>query len=153
MVKIAVSSVTPGGLDVLIDHRFGRCEFFTIIEISGKEITKVTSINNPAVNESGGAGILAAQTIANNDCNIVITGRLGPNAFDSLNRLNIGTYMAPIGDTVRKVIEDYLKGRLVTFNNPTAPSKSGVISEENNSQISQNYKRGFGQGYGHRKGR
>jgi predicted Fe-Mo cluster-binding NifX family protein len=38
MVKIAVSSISPGGLDALIDHRFGRCEFFTIIEAENNQI-------------------------------------------------------------------------------------------------------------------
>lgn len=153
MVKMAVSSASPGGLDALIDHRFGRCDVFTIIELQGNEIKNVTTINNPAINESGGAGIFAAQSIADQGCDVVISGRLGPNAFDSLNRLNIQIYMAPLGDNVKKAIDLYIRGELVSFNSPNSPAKSGMISSNSESSSGRSYGRGFGRGSGRGRGR
>jgi predicted Fe-Mo cluster-binding NifX family protein len=153
MVKIAISSVSPGGLDVLTDYRFGRCEVFTIVELEANEIKSVTTIKNPAINQSGGAGIFAAQTIANQGCDAVITGRLGPNAFDSLTRLNVKIYMAPIGDNIRKAIQSYINGELTQFNSANSPPKSGITISGTNKYIGRGYGKGSGSGMGRGRGR
>jgi len=126
LVKIAISTIEPGGLDALVDHRFGRCSVFTIVDAEDGHINNVEILKNPALNQSSGAGIYAAQTIANKDCKVVVTGRLGPNAYDSLNRLGIRMYMAPIGMTVKSIVESYFKGELIPYTGSTAPAKSGA---------------------------
>ncbi len=126
MVKIAVSSIAPGGLDSLVDHRFGRCDYFTIVDVENDKINNITILQNPAVNQSSGAAILAAQTIANQGCTAVVTGKLTPNAYDALTRLNIKPYMAPIGQTVKEVIEDYIKNQLIPFTPPTTFNRSSM---------------------------
>ncbi|MHA1263349.1 MAG: NifB/NifX family molybdenum-iron cluster-binding protein, partial [Candidatus Freyarchaeota archaeon] len=85
MVKIAVSSQTPNGLEAITDMRFGRCPFYTIVEVDGNDIRNVEVVENPAVSAFGGAGIQAAQFIANQGVKVVIAGNYGPNAYNALS--------------------------------------------------------------------
>lgn len=65
MVKVAVTSQPPGGLDALVDPRFGRASTFTIVEVEGDKVGRVEVVDNPAANSFGGAGPAAAQLMAN----------------------------------------------------------------------------------------
>ncbi|MHA1754370.1 MAG: NifB/NifX family molybdenum-iron cluster-binding protein [Candidatus Odinarchaeia archaeon] len=127
MVKIAISTVSPGGLTSIIDHRFGRCDCFTIVETDDSgEVRNIEVLKNPAVQEAGGAGIQAAQTIANKDCEVLITGRVGPNAYEALKKLGIKIYMAPIGSNVKSLIDSYFKNELPEYETYNAPPHSGI---------------------------
>ena len=59
-MKIAVSATGPG-LDAQVDPRFGRCQYFVVIDPDNMEFE---SIENSSARASGGAGISVAQTIA-----------------------------------------------------------------------------------------
>lgn len=87
-MKIVVSS-TGKSLEDLLDKRFGRCEYFQVYNTETKEV-KV--INNEGQNASGGAGIAAANQIVDENVEIVITGNLGPNAFEIISENNIKAY-------------------------------------------------------------
>jgi predicted Fe-Mo cluster-binding NifX family protein len=76
-MKIAVSA-TGGSLDAQIDPRFGRCSYFVVVE---SETMKFETVANTASGAMGGAGIQAAQLVANRGAQVVLTGKAGPNAF------------------------------------------------------------------------
>jgi len=80
-VKICVTS---GGeaLDSQVDPRFGRCQFFIIIDADTFEFEV---IQNPNFSAASGAGIQSAQLVAGKDVKAVLTGNVGPNAFQVLN--------------------------------------------------------------------
>jgi predicted Fe-Mo cluster-binding NifX family protein len=71
-MKIAVSA-TAGSLDAVVDPRFGRCAYFVIVEVEKNEIKKAEAIQNPAATAMGGAGIQAAQLIANKKKEIIFS--------------------------------------------------------------------------------
>ncbi|MFX0059042.1 MAG: NifB/NifX family molybdenum-iron cluster-binding protein [Candidatus Hodarchaeota archaeon] len=113
MVIVAVPSSGSGGLNELMFSRFGRCPSFTFITVENDEIREVKTFPNPASDTMGGAGIQAAQIIANNEAEELIVGLLGPNAAQSLNILNIKIYQAPDKElTIKEAINLYLKGKL-----------------------------------------
>lgn len=85
MKKIAISSTGPD-LNSLMDPRFGRCSYFVIVDLETEE---VETLENEAQNASGGAGIQAAQMVANKGADTVISGHFGPNAFQTLNAADI----------------------------------------------------------------
>ena len=66
-MKICVTSQGKE-LDSIIDSRFGRCQYFLIID---SETMKVTVLQNESLMASGGAGIQAAQTVAKTDVETV----------------------------------------------------------------------------------
>ena len=108
-MKIAVSSTGPD-LNSQVDFRFGRCPYFVIVEVEGKEIKRSESVENTSMNQMGGAGITAAQTVANKGVNVVITGNMGPRAFTIFEQFGIEVYQG--SGTVKEVVENYLRGEL-----------------------------------------
>jgi len=111
-MKIAVSS-TGKDYKARLSDFFARCPYFFIAEIENKKINKFEVIENEVVDQNSGAGIAAAQLIAENNVNAVIVKNIGPRALDVLNQFNIGIYS---GDgTVEEALQDFIKGRLKKY--------------------------------------
>ncbi|MDK2829419.1 NifB/NifX family molybdenum-iron cluster-binding protein [Clostridium butyricum] len=87
-MKIAISA--KGKItDDSFDTRFGRCEYFQIYDTEVKA-TKI--VNNKGIEASGGAGIAAANLLIDESVDVVITGSLGPNAFEIIENAEIKAY-------------------------------------------------------------
>jgi predicted Fe-Mo cluster-binding NifX family protein len=117
---ICVSAVA-NSLDAALDPRFGRCAYFLIVD---SEKMQFTAIPNNATDVTGGAGVQAAQLIANSGATTVITGNLGPNAFKALSAAGIDIVTGASG-TVREVIEKFKKGLYSKTKAPTAEAHLG----------------------------
>jgi len=113
-MRIAISS-TGKGLDSMLSPVFGRCAFFVIVDIKNNEIKINKTIENKAVMQAGGAGIMAAQTVANEKVNAVISNSVGPRAFDVLNQLSIEVYQAH-GNTVKEAVDLFIQDKLQKIN-------------------------------------
>jgi predicted Fe-Mo cluster-binding NifX family protein len=120
-VRIAVSS-TGQGLDSEIDPRFGRCQYFVIVD---GDTMKFDAIENPNVMASGGAGIQSAQLVADKGAEVVLTGNCGPNAFQTLQAAGVSVFVG-ISGTVGQVVEQYKKGELTAVSGPSVGDKFGV---------------------------
>ncbi len=108
-MKIAVSSAGKD-LDSNVSNVFGRCPYFIIAEIENKKITKTKAIKNTSAKQMGGAGISAAQTVAEKDVKAVITGNIGPRASDVLKRFNIEVYKG--SGAVKEVLQKFTDNKL-----------------------------------------
>lgn len=104
-MKICISA-DSGTLDAHVDPRFGRCPYFIIVDL---ETMDFEAIPNQAQTAGGGAGIQAAQTIADKGVSVVLTGSVGPNAFQALSAAGVRIFTG-IQGSVREVIEKYLRG-------------------------------------------
>ena len=122
-VKIAISA-TENDLEGDIDARFGRCPYFLIVEIEDKEIKNVEAIENTAANQAGGAGITAAQIVADQEVVAVITMNAGPRAFDVFNQLKIKIYTAE--GKAKDAVQDFIDGKLEEISTPTGPQHMGM---------------------------
>ncbi len=123
--KIVVTSQPPGGLDSLVDPRFGRCNSFTLVSVTGNDIKEEKIIPNGAMNAMGGAGIQAAQTVANLGANAIITGNLGPNAFNALQQTGLQIAIStPI--KVRDAVQNYIDGKLQIVSSSTVGLHAGM---------------------------
>ncbi len=100
-MRIAVSSQ---GMDLTskVDQRFGRAPYFLIFDTDDESLEVVKNGQN--VNAAQGAGIQAAESIAAKNVDIVVTGNLGPKAFQALNATGIKTALLTSG-TVSEAIE------------------------------------------------
>lgn len=106
-MKICVTA-TGQGLDAEIDPRFGRCQYFTIVDPDTMEFE---SVENASIAASGGAGIQAAQFVANKGVEVVLTGNAGPNAYNTLQAAGISV-ITGVSGKVRQAVEDYKNGKL-----------------------------------------
>lgn len=105
-IAIAVSGAT---LESQVDPRFGRCPYFLIIDI---KTDKLGVIKNTAGQTFRGAGISAAQMIANKGVKAVIAGNFGPNAINVLNSSDIKIFSGIFGIKAKKALEQYKEGKL-----------------------------------------
>lgn len=120
-MKICVTA-TAGSLDSQVDPRFGRCPYFVIVN---SETMEFEAIPNTASGALGGAGIQAAQTVASKGVRVLITGNVGPNAFQGLSATGIKVVTGASG-TVREVVEKYKRGELKETSAPTVRGHFGM---------------------------
>ncbi len=80
--------ITAEGKDLEsnIDSRFGRCNCFIFIDT---DTMNYEVVENPWKEASGGAGIQAAQMVVSKKLELLITGKLGPNAEQIINLAKI----------------------------------------------------------------
>lgn len=120
-MRIVVSSQGEG-LDAQASPVFGRCPTFLFVDT---ESMAYEAIPNPAMSEGGGAGIHAAQFVVNQGAQAVITGNLGPNAFDVLQAAGVAGYLVSEG-TVRQAIKAFSAGQLEPMGGANVAAHAGI---------------------------
>jgi len=120
-MKVIVSS-QGDTLDSQVDPRFGRSQYFIVINVDTLDFSVIKNSN---VNASGGAGIQAGQLAAENQVKTVLTGNVGPNAFQTLQAAGIEV-ITGVSGTVRDAVEKYKKGEFKSNQKPSVGSKFGV---------------------------
>lgn len=108
-MRIAVSSESDNGLASPVGAHFGRCPFFTIIEVEGTDIKQVSSIDNPFfLNHSPGE---VPSYIQQQQANVMLAGGMGRRAVQIFEQLGIKAVTGAQG-TVQHALEQYLGGAL-----------------------------------------
>ncbi|MBN1811442.1 MAG: NifB/NifX family molybdenum-iron cluster-binding protein [Anaerolineae bacterium] len=120
-MKIAVTA-NGQDLDALTSPFFGRCPWYVLVET---ETLECEAIANPALSASGGAGIQAAQYLIEQGAQAIVSGNVGPNAFQVLRAAGIPVYLSASG-TVRQAVESFQASQLESAQSPTAPSHIGL---------------------------
>ena len=123
LIRIAISA-TGQDLESDIDARFGRCPYFLIAEIRDKKIKKIKAIENTATEQAGGAGITAAQLVADQEVEAIISVNVGPRALDVFNQLNIKVYQAK--GKIKNAVQQFIDGKLEEIIIPTGPQHMGL---------------------------
>lgn len=120
-MKIIVTA-TENNLDAPVDPRFGRCQYFIIVN---PETLDYNAQENDQKNAIGGAGVQAAQTVANAQVDAVVTGSVGPNAFETLKAANVKIFTGATG-TVKDAIEAFVQGSLQETDMSTVGPHHGI---------------------------
>lgn len=106
-MRVAIP-IDEKNLDSNVCPSFGRAPYFLIYDVESKESV---FLDNSAAANTGGAGIKAAQMIADNKANVLITPRLGENAADVLKSAEIKIYKSTDG-TVKENIDAFVANKL-----------------------------------------
>jgi predicted Fe-Mo cluster-binding NifX family protein len=120
-MKLCITS-TGDDLNSDVDPRFGRCANFIIVDPENLEFKAVP---NPSVSAAGGAGIQSAQLVANEGAGAIITGNVGPNAFQTLSSLGLKVYTGASGK-IKEVIQQYKDGKFKEMSGPSVPGHFGT---------------------------
>jgi predicted Fe-Mo cluster-binding NifX family protein len=136
-MRVAVSSRGPS-LDSPLAEQFGRCPYFVIADPDG---SAPEAVENPYATSGSGAGIQAARLLAERDASVVLTGRCGPNATETLTAAGI-TIVAGCQGTVRQALDRFDPATV----RPPAQERPG------STETPPSDRRGRGAGNGRRRG-
>jgi len=120
-MKVVVSS-TGRELESTVDPRFGRCQYFIVVDT---ETMMFEAMPNTSIGAAHGAGIQAAQLVASWGVDVVLTGNVGPNAFTALSTAGVQVLTGASG-TVRDAVEKFKLGGLSATGRPTVSGHSGL---------------------------
>jgi predicted Fe-Mo cluster-binding NifX family protein len=133
-MRIAISSAGPS-LDSTVDPRFGRCQFFLIVDLANMDFEAVPNASNTL---EGGAGIQAAKVVVERGAEIILTGYIGPNAQQVLSTAGLNT-ITGVSGTVREVAKQYREGKL----KPVGERGVGIDKDPGRTQSFSQMERSF----------
>jgi predicted Fe-Mo cluster-binding NifX family protein len=103
-MKLCITSIGKT-LESRIDERFGRAPYFLIVDTETKEFH---AVRNTALTAGRGAGVVAAQILSDMGGEALLTGIVGPNAFQALKAARIKVYEgASETDTAATALEKF----------------------------------------------
>ncbi len=108
-MKIALSS-SGDSLESPFETRFGRCRKFIVFNDSDDSLEVVDNTQN--LDAAQGAGIQAAQNVANAGVQCVVSGHCGPKAFMTLDAAGIKVYTCESRGSVAEALDAFKKGEL-----------------------------------------
>lgn len=113
--------ITTSGidLDAQVDSVFGRARYFLLVD---SETLDTEAVEN--VPGAHGAGVQAAQIMVDKAIGTVLTGNVGPNAFQGLTAAGIQIFIGAKG-TARDALAAYKAGTLQTAGGPTSQGHGG----------------------------
>ncbi len=120
-MRVAVSASAPS-LDAPVESRFGRAPYFVFVDADTLQM--IEAVENPFAGQMSGVGIQVAQWMADKGIQAVITGNVGPKAFEGLRMAGIPVYNAPQG-SVKQAVEALKRGQLQQLGSATSAAHSG----------------------------
>ncbi len=147
-MKLAVSA-TGKELSSQIDPRFGRSEYFIIVDTDNMNFE---AFENDNINMNTGAGISSANFVVSKGAEALLTGNCGPKAMQVFSAAGIDVFTGQTG-TVQSSIEKFKKGSLQASADATVPEKAGISGTGNsNGTVGNGQAMGKGMGGGGGRG-
>ena len=115
MGKIAVTSEGPT-LEDRVDPRFGRCGGFVVFDPESGQTEYLD--NGASMAMAQGAGIKAAETVASAGVDVLLTGYVGPKAFQALSAAGVKVGQNLDNLTVAEALEKYKNNEVDTADGP-----------------------------------
>ena len=109
MKRITFACDDAQGLNAIMSGHFGRCPYYTMIDVEGNEKKKVHVIKNPYFDNHVPGKI--PHFIKEQKANVMIAGGMGPKAIDLFHSFGIEVYTGVSGK-VKDVLEAYLNGKV-----------------------------------------
>ena len=113
--KVAVSSEGPT-LGDRVDPRFGRAGGFAVVDLETMEVEYVD--NGTSQTMAQGAGIQAAENVANAGAQVLLSGYVGPKAFAALEAAGIAVGQDVDGMTVGEAVQKFRNGEIPMAEGP-----------------------------------
>jgi predicted Fe-Mo cluster-binding NifX family protein len=110
VTKIAIPSMNESGLESDVCFHYGSCEYFTIVDVTDKNIESVKTISNlsPEIEHNCAA---PSKILESHNVNAVLVAGIGGRPLMSLAEKNIKVF-AGITGKVSNAVDDYNNGLL-----------------------------------------
>lgn len=108
-MRIAVSADNKDGLDSVISPHFGRCPYFVLVDLDGRDVQQTAEVDNPYFGAHQPGQVPAF--INSLEANVMLTGGMGGRAIAFFQQFGIEGVTGAYG-TVRQSVERYLGGDL-----------------------------------------
>ncbi len=105
-MKIAITSTGPE-MDSAVDERFGRARYLLIVDLETGDFKAIDNMANMEAVQ--GAGVQSAQAIVENGVGWLLSGHVGPKAFQALTTAGVSMGVGASG-TVRETIDRFKAG-------------------------------------------
>jgi len=108
-MRVAVSVDDSNGLDSVVSPHFGRCPYFVLVDLEGREVRAVNAISNPYYGHHQPGQVPGF--IHSQGADVMLTGGMGMRAIGFFQQNGIQAATGASG-TVRHALEQYLGGEL-----------------------------------------
>lgn len=109
MKRIALACEDASGLEGFLSPHFGRCPYYTFVNVEGEKILSFEVVKNPYYpNHQPG---VIPQFIHSKKADVMIAGGMGPRAIDFFTQYGIDVATGVQGK-VRDIVEAYLRGEI-----------------------------------------
>ncbi len=109
MIRVAFACEDNNGLESQMSMHFGRCPYYTLVDVEGKEIKGVEVVENPYFNNHT-PGVVP-YFINSKQAKVMIAGGMGPRAIEIFRSLGIEVATG-VGGQVKNVLSAYLEGKV-----------------------------------------
>ena len=107
-MKVGISA-TDDNLKANVDRQFGRCSWFLFINTESLEYE---AVENKSADAASGAGTACAQLMLDKEVDAVISGQVGPNAYQVLKQGGVKIFIAHQNISIREAIDKYKNDEL-----------------------------------------
>jgi len=118
---IAFASDENRGIDGILAYHFGRCPYFTFVEVEGSKVKNVYAEQNP-YEDSHEPGVVP-QYIHSKGADMIVAGGMGPRAQEWFAQLGIKPIAGAYGK-IRDIVEQIIQSPIVE-----TPSQPHAVTE------------------------
>ena len=108
-MRVAISADDDRGLESVVSPHFGRCPYFVLVDLEGREVKEVRTIANPFYGNHRPGQVPGF--IHEQGADVMLTGGMGGRAIAFFQQYGIEAVTGAYG-TVRTALEQYLGGEL-----------------------------------------
>ncbi|HEC34276.1 MAG TPA: dinitrogenase iron-molybdenum cofactor biosynthesis protein [Chloroflexi bacterium] len=108
-MRVAVSADDSNGLDSVVSPHFGRCPYYVLVDLEGREVRQVSTVANPYYDHHQPGKVPAF--IHGQGTDVMLTGGMGRRALALFEQYGVEAVTGASG-TVRHTLERYLGGEL-----------------------------------------
>jgi predicted Fe-Mo cluster-binding NifX family protein len=108
-MRVAISADDSNGLDSVVSPHFGRCPYYVLVDLDGREVSQVNAVENPAYGQHRPGQVPGF--IKSHGADVMLAGGMGRRAIGFFQQYGIQAATGATG-TVRHALEQYLGGEL-----------------------------------------
>lgn len=108
-MRVAISADDSLGLAGVVSPHFGRCPYFALVDLDGREVQEVTVVENPFYGSHQPGQV--PSFISSQGAHVMLTGGMGGRAIAYFQQFGIEA-VTGAGGSVQYALEQYLGGSL-----------------------------------------